>query len=174
MDTAWSPAQATIGSPPREWGQPLGEADLCPTDGARRGSPPREWGQRRTLNASTMFDPTGWGSGSPPREWGQRAPGKLVPARTVHPHASGDSGTAGFAHRHCRDGSPPREWGQLRPGRHNGKVLTPTRPSQGLRAFFLVVRTPSVHPHASGASFNSGSPPREWGQLGLAVLGRCI
>ena len=68
------------GSPSREWGRTLGSA----TTRSQGGSPPREWGQR---SSGLEFTPTRVGTA-------QRSSGRAG-RRTVHPHASGDSGERG-------------------------------------------------------------------------------
>src|SRR5262245_31812346 len=110
------------------------------------GSPPRTWGLRRGVGGEVVprrFTPTHVGT---PASAARRSP-----ARTVHPHARGDSCSAEALALH-QSGSPPRTW--------------------GLRATqFPPTRSDPVHPHARGDSFSSGaggqdpigSPPRTWG-----------
>ena len=94
-------------------------------------------------------------------------------AKSVHPHASGDSWTPANS-ADVVAGSPPREWGQLLADGEHGALdrFTPTRVGTACNPAYLAP-SPLVHPHASGDSpccmrrdvLLCGSPPREWGQL---------
>ena len=134
---------------------------------AAGGSPPREWGQPlglRAVDDVERFTPTRVGTAI------LGAIGQAVYG--VHPHASGDSGireTIGPT----RIGSPPREWGQLAKKIPVDCFVgfTPTRVGTA-RLPLARIRPVRVHPHASGDSpvvrigtvSIHGSPPREWGQ----------
>ncbi len=131
------------------------------------GSPPREWGRLSGPPAccrASRFTPTRVGK----TPWGSPA----APAPPVHPHASGEDDTA--ARRLSGGGgSPPREWGR-RGGRGEPlrrRRFTPTRVGKTCSPPVNSSST-TVHPHASGEDWYSGttpsegagSPPREWGR----------
>jgi len=140
-------------------------------------SPPRVWGKPSPtpINRPTIrFIPTRVGKA-------QRLASKRG-ARSVHPHACGES-----AQRRIEDhqfvGSPPRVWGKRR-GRLPCRVrrrFTPTRVGKASGDRHLGLAD-SVHPHACGESIRGGSvsplrfgsPPRVWGKLRLLVAGGVV
>src|SRR5487761_2322066 len=90
-----------------------------------------------------------------------------------HPHASGEHGIDHPKGAPC-DGSSPREWGTPRTTAHAPLSIRfiPTRVGN-TKTCCIGSGNLSVHPHASGEHFSSGtnnmrvsgSSPREWGTL---------
>ena len=94
-----------------------------------------------------------------------------------HPHASGEHGIDHPKGAPC-DGSSPREWGTPRTTAHAPLSIRfiPTRVGN-TKTCCIGSGNLSVHPHASGEHFSSGtnnmrvsgSSPREWGTLRLRL-----
>ena len=108
------------GSPPRAWGHAHAGLRRWPLT----GSPPRAWG---TTSDRPTIDRL---HGSPPRAWGHDRTACPGLARSVHPHARGDTRCRHGAARRVCHGSPPRAWGQTSqdPARRPSQPrFTPTR-----------------------------------------------
>ena len=136
------------------------------------GSPPRVWGQlrgRSEKTAAARFTPTRVGTTC--------SASSMPSALKVHPHACGDN-VSRLAMMLWRGGSPPRVWGQpaFAPAPARPARFTPTRVGT-TRTCAHPGQPQTVHPHAcgdNGGSFalsrsSNGSPPRVWGQHHRAV-----
>ena len=131
------------------------------------GSPPRAWGQsiiERNMYQDMRFTPTGVGT--------IRNLVSIRAKSAVHPHGRGDNTGKAPVFR-TPIGSPPRAWGQSTLVVPDARAprFTPTGVgTMQIRRIFLKI--PSVHPHGRGDNVESpfpisaglGSPPRAWGQ----------
>ena len=139
---------AILGSPPRAWGQSLDSPDLC---------------------CYSRFTPTGVGTIA------GRCSGSASPP--VHPHGRGDNGSI-TSQSITYGGSPPRAWGQS-PRRLTWRCRRRFTPTGVGTIADCAQANPlhTVHPHGRGdntiakvnGSIIAGSPPRAWGQYGVAL-----
>ena len=133
------------------------------------GSPPRAWGQYlgdAVQRSQNRFTPTGVGTIG-------RCTRPSRPA-SVHPHGRGDNRDI-KALQWMVYGSPPRAWGQLFLTLLPTLIerFTPTGVGT-MSGTYRIVPTDAVHPHGRGDNLvaaaaegiNIGSPPRAWGQFG--------
>ena len=138
----------------------------------RRGSPPRAWGQSLDspdLCCYSRFTPTGVGTIA------GRCSGSASPP--VHPHGRGDNGSI-TSQSITYGGSPPRAWGQS-PRRLTWRCRRRFTPTGVGTIADCAQANPlhTVHPHGRGdntiakvnGSIIAGSPPRAWGQYGVAL-----